>query len=166
MQKFWGKYLNKWFASRSLSHLWNLKKKTQTIKCFTVPNLCNIEWKGKQIHQLPRETVRDFFKKGLADTVSSFLLRLTPWKYGVLNKSRTLRILNFRQSIDYDYMVLYFFSQAKQEMQAHLFLHWVSLWQKTKASVFLFIKMDHIAKTLLLNYLWNETRHDRQEQNF
>ena len=43
-------------------------KKTQTIKCFTVPNLCNIEWKGKQIHQLPRETVKDSFKKGLADT--------------------------------------------------------------------------------------------------
>ena len=50
-------------------------KKTQTIKCFTLPNLHNIEWKGKQIQQLPRETVKDTFKKGLTDTVS-FLLRL------------------------------------------------------------------------------------------
>ena len=85
-------------------------KKTQTIKYFTVPNLSNIEWKGKQIHQLRRETVRDSFKKGLVDTVSSFLLRLAPCKNGVLNKSRTLPILNFRQSIDYDWLVLYFLS--------------------------------------------------------
>ena len=58
-------------------------KKTQTIKYFPLPNLRNIEWKGKQIHQLPRETLRDSFKKGLSDTVSSFLLRLTPWNSSV-----------------------------------------------------------------------------------
>ena len=90
-------------------------KKTQTIKCFTLPNLCNIDWKGKQIHQLPRETVKDSFKKGLTDTVSSFLLRLIPWNYRFLNKSRTLSILNFRQSIEREnYLILYLLSQAKQ----------------------------------------------------
>ena len=138
-----------------LIYVWNLLKKTQTIKCFLQPNLCNIEWKDKQIYQLPREAVRDSFKKGLADAVASFLLRLTPWKYGFFNRSRTLNILNFRQSIEYEnYLVFYFLSQAKQEMLARIFLHWFSLRQKTKASVLVFIEMDNITKTLLFNYHW------------
>ena len=41
-------------------------KKTQTIKYFTVPvpNLSNIEWKGKQYSSAAKRNSQGFFQKG------------------------------------------------------------------------------------------------------